>query len=84
MRWSKRQRQCKKPSYSTGGNLGDFAVGAVLRALYNKGDMGVSNITRWFDKFADAMINRFRFEYGTAEFKQTTHDLPLDEVQGQA
>jgi hypothetical protein len=74
---------CKKPSYSTGGNLGDFASGVVSRALYNNGDPGISNITRWFDKFADAMTNRFRSEYGAAEYNQTNFgDMPLGEVQG--
>jgi hypothetical protein len=73
---------CGKSFNNTSGMLGNFAAGTVLRALYNKGDMGTSDINRWFDKFAAAMTNRFRFEYGAAEYKQTIYDLPLGEVQG--
>jgi hypothetical protein len=63
--------------------LSDLGVGAVLRKLID-GELAHSNVTLWFDSFADAMTNRFRFQYGAGKFNATDRNLPLGEVQGLA
>jgi hypothetical protein len=64
----------------------------VLRALYGESHTslsnlttGFSNVTEWFDLFAEAMTKRFRSDYGSAGVgNRTGDDLPLDEIQGLA
>ncbi|KAK8015647.1 hypothetical protein PG991_008535 [Apiospora marii] len=50
------------------GRLENAAVGGVLRTLYNHGEISFSATARWFDAFANAMTNRYRFQYGAAAF----------------
>ncbi len=39
----------------------------VMSALFNSnGNVSFSNITDWFDSFANAMTNRFRSQYGAS------------------
>ncbi|KAK1981889.1 hypothetical protein LZ30DRAFT_718893 [Colletotrichum cereale] len=68
------------------GLVENLGVGAVLRALHEPGEVQFSGITRWFASFADAMTNRYRFEYGAADFNFTTDqkEKPLGEIQGLA
>ncbi|UPX13759.1 uncharacterized protein EKO05_0004258 [Ascochyta rabiei] len=64
----------------------------VLRALYGESytslsnlTTGLSNVTEWFDLFAEAMTRRFRSDYGSAdEGDRKGEDLPLDEIHGLA
>jgi hypothetical protein len=65
----------------------------VLRDLYGesyKGESnlttGLSNVTKWFDLFAEAMTKRFRSDYGAADVVDRRRDdvPPLDEIQGLA
>jgi hypothetical protein len=78
--------RCSKSGPSQLGTstfLSDLGVGAVLRKLID-GELAYSNVTLWFDSFADAMTNRFRFQYGAGKFNSTDRNLPLGEVQGLA
>ncbi|KAJ4991866.1 hypothetical protein SVAN01_02716 [Stagonosporopsis vannaccii] len=86
---------CSRSSTLTlrGGNtLGNMAVDAVMRALYNDGDMTFARINNWFASFADAMTNKFRAEYGAMGRQGITASnsgigteaLPLDTVRGLA
>jgi hypothetical protein len=63
--------------------LSNLGVSAVLKKLID-GELAYSNVTLWFDSFADAMTNRFRFQYGAGKFNATDRNLPLGEVQGLA
>jgi hypothetical protein len=63
--------------------LSNLGVSAVLKKLID-GELAYSNVTLWFDSFADAMTNRFRFQYGAEKFNATDRNLPLGEVQGLA
>jgi hypothetical protein len=64
----------------------------VLKAIYGESydgqsniTTGFSNVTEWFDLFAEAVTKRFRSEYGSADQADIEEgDLPLDEVQGLA
>jgi hypothetical protein len=75
---------------SSQGTLANLGADSVLKQLYSDGYVDYANITRWFDGFADAMTNRFRFEYGAADSNQTKRlqfqdpDLPLGVVDGVA
>jgi hypothetical protein len=72
------------PGQSTSNSmLTNLGVGTVLRTLI-EGNASFSNVTGWFDSFADAMTNRFRFEYGAATFNATDRNLPLGEIHGLA
>jgi hypothetical protein len=46
--------------------------------------MSFANTTNLFDSFANAVTNRFRFEFGAATFNETDRNLPLGVVQGVA
>lgn len=70
------------------GYLADLGVGTVLKNLTN-GEITYSNVTSWFDSFADVMTNRFRFQYGAAIPKVNATinrgdvtPLPVGEVKG--
>jgi hypothetical protein len=66
--------------------LGSIGVTAVLRPLAEQeGGSTHANITKYFDAVANAMTNRFRFQYGSATARNTSvgaHDPPLDLVYG--
>lgn len=72
--------------------LSGLGAEMVLRALYGESYMsqsnlttGFSNVTDWFDLFAEATTSRFRSDYGSAdEGARREGDLPLDEIQGLA
>ncbi|KAH7408083.1 hypothetical protein DE146DRAFT_752231 [Phaeosphaeria sp. MPI-PUGE-AT-0046c] len=70
------------------GYLADLGVTTVLKNLTN-GEIAYSNVSSWFDSFANVMTNRFRFEYGAAIPKiNATLDrgndtpLPVGQVKG--
>jgi hypothetical protein len=65
-----------------GDTFGDLGVGAVLRALYNGGNNTNSNITQWFDSFANAMTSKLRSQYGTVRAHWNTSDQPFDVIHG--
>lgn len=70
--------------------LPGLASETVLRTLYGESHKspsnltaGYSNITEWFDHFADAMTRRYRMDYGSFdEGDRNGDELPLDEVHG--
>lgn len=72
--------------------LPGFGAETVLRALYGKSytslsnvTTGLSNVTEWFELFAEAMTRRFRSDYGSADGEDREGEgLPLDEIQGLA
>lgn len=67
------------------GYAADLGAKTVLLTLYSNGYTSYSNVTKWFDKFADTMTNRYRSDYGTAIFNDSRRvDLPLEENQGLA
>lgn len=79
--------QCAKEDGTMAYTFGNLGVGAVLTALYNDGSNTNSNITQWFNSFADAMTNRFRSQYGTARASLDISKLPappLDVIHGTA
>jgi hypothetical protein len=80
---SSRGRNCRKPESNERGTLSNLGVVAVLNQL-TKGDPSYSNVTSWFNSFADAMTNRFRFQYGAARYNATDVNLPMGEVKGLA
>jgi hypothetical protein len=80
---SSRGRNCRKAESDERGTLPDLGVVAVLDQLM-KGDPSYSNVTSWFSSFADAMTNRFRFQYGAARYNATDMNLPMGEVKGLA
>jgi hypothetical protein len=70
--------------YLSGNNkntnmLATLGVGAVMRTLFNNGAMQFHDINAWFESFANAMTNRFRFEYGTNIFNDTIRTYVLPE-----
>jgi hypothetical protein len=78
---------CRKPRPLGSSNgpemLSNLGVGTVLKKLID-GDVVYSNVTTWFGSFANAMTNRFRFEYGADTFNTTDRNLPIGEVRGLA
>ncbi|KAK8117554.1 uncharacterized protein PG998_005835 [Apiospora kogelbergensis] len=64
------------------GILESAGVGGVLRQLCNNGDMSFTITERWFDAFANAMTNRFRFQYGAAAFDSPNPKIPSGNVRG--
>jgi hypothetical protein len=69
--------------YKWQGYAAELGAKTVLEALYSNGNSSFANVTKWFDKFADTMTNRYRSDYGTATFNESrTVDLPLDVNQG--
>jgi hypothetical protein len=71
------------PTGSGSTYMSDLGVSTVLMKLIN-GEPAYSNVTLWFNSFADVMTNRFRFQYGAGKFNETDRNLPLGEVQGLA
>lgn len=65
------------------GRLANMAINNVLQTLIS-GNMSFANTTNFFDSFANAMTNRFRFEFGSATYNETDPNLPLGVVQGVA
>ncbi|KAH7400964.1 hypothetical protein DE146DRAFT_755402 [Phaeosphaeria sp. MPI-PUGE-AT-0046c] len=78
---SKMGPECSKDVKA--GRLANMATENVLTTLI-QGNMSFANTTNLFDSFANAMTNRFRFEYGAATFNETNRNLPLGEIQGVA
>jgi hypothetical protein len=66
---------------SNGFSLGDMGVSPVLRALaQNSSTLRVKpypEIAHWFDSFADAMTNRFRFQFGIGSSVWEVEGEPL-------
>ncbi|KAK8108665.1 hypothetical protein PG984_014466 [Apiospora sp. TS-2023a] len=46
-------------------------LSGVLRTLYNRGEISFPAFARWFDAFAGAMTNRYRFQYGASAFNSS-------------
>jgi hypothetical protein len=69
-----------------GSDLDRIGVNAVLRPLVeHNGSSSHANITKYFDAVANAMTNRFRFQYGSAterNFSAGADVPPLDLVYG--
>jgi hypothetical protein len=71
--------------YKWEGYTADLGATTVLETLYSNGYTSYSNVTKWFDKFAGTMTNRYRSDYGTATFNDSRMvELPLGENQGRA
>jgi hypothetical protein len=69
----------------SGATVGDMGVSSVMMALYNDGNNTNSNITQWFNSFANAMTSKFRSQYGSARAPWNISDsdaLPLDVIHG--
>lgn len=76
-------RTTEAESYNS-GQLTSLGVETVLRKLI-EGNVSHSNTTRYFNSVADAMTNRFRFQYGSAVKRKDDGDIqPLDVVYGTA
>ncbi|KAI4943576.1 hypothetical protein J4E91_009213 [Alternaria rosae] len=82
-------KNCKTSDFcqlESQSNLAHIGVNAVLRPLGEHGGSSThSNVTKLFDAVANAMTNRFRFQYGSAtarDFSYGAHDPPLDLVYG--
>jgi hypothetical protein len=85
---------CRKAGRSRSDDkfLQGLGTETVLRALYGKSysslsnqTTGLSNVTEWFDQFADALTRRFRSDYGSARERNGMEViLPIDEIQGLA
>jgi hypothetical protein len=85
---------CRKPGRSDPDDKFIPGLGAetVLKTLYGESykspsnlTTGFSNVTEWFDLFAEAVTRKFRLEYGSAVEGNRNEDvLPLDEIQGLA
>ncbi|KAI4610619.1 hypothetical protein J4E83_008233 [Alternaria metachromatica] len=84
-------KNCKNSEFcqlESQSNLAHIGVNAVLRPLVEtEGSSTHANVTKLFDAVANAMTNRFRFQYGSAtarDFSYGAHDPPLDVVYGLA
>jgi hypothetical protein len=78
---------CTKSGNPTPGQLPSLGAAAVATTLFNNGSASHANITRYFESVANAMTNRFRFQYGSAvKRKDDVFDLaePLDMLHGTA
>jgi hypothetical protein len=64
--------------------LVSIGAGAVLQRMI-EGEVSYSNVTSWFDSFANAMTSRLRLQFGAAFLNETGGNIqpaPLGEVQG--
>jgi hypothetical protein len=64
--------------------LVSIGTGTVLQKLI-EGEASYSNVTSWFDSFANAMTSRLRLQFGAAFLNETEGNIqpaPLGEVQG--
>lgn len=52
------------------GGLEKLGFQTTLRTLYNKGNHSFTNVSLWFDNFANIMTNKLRTQYGSAKFSQ--------------
>ncbi|KAJ0156423.1 hypothetical protein CTA2_12779 [Colletotrichum tanaceti] len=83
---------CAKSGWgNTENDLADLGAGTVLRALYNDHDPSFPTTDRWFQSFADAMTNRYRFQFGSPALNLSRRQetppwnqeiLPLGQIQG--
>jgi hypothetical protein len=77
---------CYRDYYDDDDSISTVGVKTMLESLI-EGNRSFSNVTSWFHGFANAMTNRFRFEFGAAAFNRSLQDeelqnLTLGEVQG--
>ena len=81
-----RNTYCHMGGSSYDSYFQDLGASTVLRTLREDNHVSLSNVTRWFDSFADTMTAKFRTEYGTryGDVKAKKTDSPLDEIQGLA
>ncbi|CAO2651917.1 Nn.00g002000.m01.CDS01 [Neocucurbitaria sp. VM-36] len=83
-------RDISQPIPESLTRLANHGVKSVLLTLYNDGNPEFSIVLRFFNSFADAMTNRFRFQYGAAYHNGSRpipgidEDLPPGEIQGVA
>ncbi|WQF90404.1 hypothetical protein CDEST_15418 [Colletotrichum destructivum] len=71
------------------GKLENLGAEAVLQAFQKPEEFQFSDITRWFTSFADAMTNRYRFDYGTTNddwrsYNIKDKDMRKGEIRGLA
>ncbi|WQF76703.1 hypothetical protein CDEST_01717 [Colletotrichum destructivum] len=71
------------------GKLENLGAEAVLQAFQKPEELQFSDITRWFTSFADAMTNRYRFDYGTTNddwrsYNIKDKDMRKGEIRGLA
>jgi hypothetical protein len=57
--------------------ISSIGANTVLSSLLGR---NMTNVTRWFDSFADAMTNRFRFEYGATDLKTANRTVPSSSI----
>ncbi|XXH00567.1 hypothetical protein Hte_006915 [Hypoxylon texense] len=72
---------CLPTSESVWGGLGSIKV---LETLYNNGSANFSLTNNWFESFAKAVSNRYRFQFGSSIYNESATDLPVGEIQGVA
>lgn len=77
-----RDLTCTSGGTTDKGNFATLGAETVVRILYNEGYVSFSNITKWFDSFANVMTNRYRFEYGARSSYEFQEDRHLDEIRG--